>query len=120
MLWGAVAAVCLAGALLVWLGSATAAGHGLFGAGGSTAVVAAGLVLTLLGLVGARVPAAGRGLRWVFALVLTVGGGAVGALAFGAFFAPQDTGDVAVGALLILGAMGMTVLAVQVSRATPA
>jgi hypothetical protein len=117
LIWGGVAAVCLAGVLLAWLGSPAAAGRALFGSAGSVAVVAVAIVGTVIavvvGLAGRR-PSAG--IRWGLALPLAVLTGGVAVLAFGAFFAPGDTTDVGLGMLLAVAVVGMYVVAARVSR----
>jgi hypothetical protein len=123
--WAAIAVASLAGVLLAWLGNRSAGGGGtggdraLFGPTGSVLVLVAALLLTGVGAAGA----AGRArlaLRRLVVLAVAVAAGGVAAMAFGGLFAPQDTGDVGTGLLLLLGAAAMIRLAVQLSRPPPA
>jgi hypothetical protein len=121
LVWGGAAAACLVGVLLVWLSSAAASERALFGSTGSRAVVGLALVGTVLGLVVALTARrASAAVRWGLALPLAICAGAVGTLAFGAFFAPSESTDVGVGALLGVGAIGLIVVAARVSRGGPA
>lgn len=121
MVWGGVAAACLVGALLVWLGSDAAADRALFGAAGSVTVVVAALAGTAVGVAaGLTATRPSAAIRWGVALPMAVCAGGVAVLALGAFFAPADATDVGVGGLLAVAAIGMNVVAARVSRGGPA
>jgi hypothetical protein len=117
LVWGVAAVLCLLSVAVVWAGSGSAASRAMFGRIGSVAVVLAGLVATMVGLV---VVLLGRrraaGVRWGLALPMAVLGGGVGALAIGSVVTPSGAADVGIGLLLVVGAIGMWVVATQVSR----
>lgn len=118
LMWAAIAVICVGGVLAVWLGSPTAGGRAIFGRAVSVAISGVALALTLVG--GAAVAIYRRGsraLRWPLGLPMAAAAGAVGALAAGTFFAPEDGTDAGVGILLLMGTAGMVIVAVQVLRA---
>jgi hypothetical protein len=119
LVWGLISVICLGGVLLVWLRSPTAAGHALFGPGGSRAVAAVALLVTAAGTVAALSFSGSSGrLRWGVALPVALASGAVAALGLGSFLDPGNGTDVSLGLLLLLGAAGTGVVAIQVSRDT--
>jgi hypothetical protein len=121
LVWGGAAAACLIGVLLVWLGSDAAADRALFGSAGSVIVVVVSLVFTAVGIaVGLAATRPSAAIRWGIALPLAICAGGVAVLAFGAFFAPTEPGDVGLGVLLAVAVIGMYMVSTRVSRGGPA
>ena len=115
VVWGALAAVCLGGALLVWVVSPTGTGVTLFG----PRWVAAGLVVAALPATVVAAAAAltgARRSRRLLVIAVSALAGAMGALAAGSLFAAQVFGDAVAGILLAVAAIAMYVLAQQVLR----
>lgn len=113
MVWGAVAVVVLATVLIIWTAGGPLAGAA-FGTGGSVAVLAIALAATLaavvvVGVVRGRL----RWVRWVLAVVVAVLGGLVGVMAI-TYLAGSDGTSAGVGTTLIVGAVGMVVLAARI------
>jgi hypothetical protein len=115
MTWAAVAEICLAGALFVWLISPWAAAHAGYGTAGSVAVVAASMVLTVVGVVtvlgAARLS---RTARVTITVLLAAVAGGVIPLAMIDFIS-----GVGMGPLLLLAVIGMEFLAVHLVRTAP-
>lgn len=114
--WAAIAEIGLAGVLMVWLISPSAAGTAGYGRPLSMILLVVSMLFTAVGmgalLVAPRLP---RGVKLAMTLLIAAAAGALIPLALTGLFA---TGIEGYGLLLVLAVIGMEYLAVNIPRAT--
>lgn len=116
MTWAAIAEVGLAGVLMVWLISPSAAETAGYGSPVSIILLVVSMLLTTVGmgvvLVAPRLP---RGIKLTMTLLIAVAAGALIPLALTGLVAAGSGGY---GLLLLLAVIGMEFLAVSIPRTT--
>ncbi|MGH3811573.1 MAG: hypothetical protein ACRDUV_03820 [Pseudonocardiaceae bacterium] len=114
--WAAIAEVGLAGVLMVWLISPSAAGTAGYGSPLSMILLVVSMLFTAVGM-GALViaPRLPRSVKLAMTLLIAATAGALIPLALTGLFA---TGGGGYGLLLVLAVIGMEFLAVTIPRAT--